>query len=94
MFDHPGDGAAWPRETGHISQGNGVVVASSHDNGDRVGGAPGGAQRGLRTNSNDHVDVETNQLSGEAREPLKLPLCGPGLEGKVLAFDVPQLLQP
>jgi hypothetical protein len=37
--------------------------------------------------------VETDQLSGEAREPLELPPRATDFERKVLAFDVPQLLQ-
>src|SRR4029450_785723 len=41
-FDDPRDVPAWPRETGHIPQGKGVVVAGTHDDGDRVGGIPGG----------------------------------------------------
>ena len=62
--------------------------------GNRVGGTPGGPQRCLSSRSNDHVDVETDQLGSEAREPLELPLRSPDIEHKVLAFDVPQLLQP
>src|SRR5262245_27083306 len=42
----------------------------------------------------DHVDVETDQLSGETWEPFELPLRAPDLEGQVLPFDIPQLLQP
>jgi hypothetical protein len=92
-LDHSRDVAAWPRETGHIPQGNRVVVTGHHDDGDRVGGAPGGPQRSLGTRRNDHVNVETDQLSGEAWEPLELPLRGLDLERQVLAFHVPQLLQ-
>jgi hypothetical protein len=33
--------------------------------------------------------VETDQVGGEAREPLELPFRGLDLERKVLAFDVP-----
>src|SRR5438876_911729 len=43
---------------------------------------------------NDHVDFEMDQLSSEVRESIELPLRAPDLERKVLAFDVPQLLQP
>ena len=62
--------------------------------GNRVGGTPGGPQRCLSSRSNDHVDVETDQRGSEAWEPIELSLCGPDLERKVLAFEIPQLLQP
>src|SRR5262249_33994599 len=49
---------------------------------------------GCASQCHDHVDIEADQLGGEAREPLELPLRAPDLERQVLAFDVPQFLQP
>src|SRR5215468_1387708 len=42
---------------------------------------------------NDHVDVESNQLGGEVRQPFHLAARQPPLDGDGLTVDVPEFAE-
>jgi hypothetical protein len=60
---------------------------------DRAGGVSRCAE-GLRTRGVEHVDLESQQLVDERREPLEPPLGESVLHDDVLADCVAQLTQP
>jgi hypothetical protein len=52
-----------------------------------------GGLRCLSTTGHDDIDLEPDQLRGEVRKPIALPLGPPVFEDDVLAFPVSQLAQ-
>src|SRR5215472_2576209 len=83
--------AAWPRDAGDDSVGDGIALRC-YDNRDcrrcRLCGKA--SRRSMRDNQ---VHFGTNQVSGQFRKSLVVPLCKAVDDGNVRALDITEVAQ-
>jgi hypothetical protein len=88
----PRDVAARTRQRGDQPTPN-RISHTPDDDGDRRGGLFGSQGR-WRARGQDHVNLETDKLSREFRQPVVLSLGGPDLNGDALALDPAEITEP
>src|SRR5262249_6004030 len=88
----PGDISAGASKAGDEARSN-WVATRRHDNGDRAG-RPFGSASGLLPLRHDDVNLELDQLGGEARQARQAALCPSVLEHDGLLLDMATVVQP
>jgi hypothetical protein len=88
----PSDVSFWSREARDDSTFDGIGAERRTDDGDRLRRLAGGVDCTRRRD--DHIDLHVDQLGGEVRQELAIPVRGSILDRHGLARDVTELTQP